>query len=146
MDESAYGVARGALNPLPCAFEKALLAGAAGCALASRRALAERETVACTSTIAQANCRLLRALLRERCAFALRLAPGVTPAHAVMMRLQCGGLAGLAATQAASTADVHALVAAAQARHGSLADVDWPGIVAAVAAWRGRARHRDAGR
>ena len=58
MDESAYGVARGALNPLPCAFEKALLAGAAGCALASRRALAERETVACTSAIAQANCRL----------------------------------------------------------------------------------------
>ncbi|MBK7793335.1 MAG: hypothetical protein IPJ62_12995 [Betaproteobacteria bacterium] len=76
MDESTYGVARGALNPLPCAFEKALLAGAAGCALAGRRAIAERETVACASTVAHANCGLLLALLRERCAFALRLAPG----------------------------------------------------------------------
>ena len=52
MDEAAYRSARGEINRLPCVFEKALLARCAVCQLASHRALAERETIACTSPVA----------------------------------------------------------------------------------------------
>ena len=145
MDESAFRAARGAIDPQPCVFEKALLARCADCGLAARHALAEREAIGCGSAIARANCATLLGLLRERCAFALKLArrDGPMP-HAMAMRLQCGGLGALArAMDAGDARDVHALVAAAGERHGALSDLPWPGIVAAVAAWQGRRRRED---
>jgi hypothetical protein len=147
MDESAYRAARGALNPSPCVFEKALLARCAGCSLAVNHALAEREAVRCASPVARTNCATLLALLRERSAFALKLAPGAGPLpHAVTMRLQCGGLLGVRDALAAERIDVHALVAGAQQRWGSLADLPWSAIVPGVAAWQGRRRRREADR
>jgi len=142
VDESAFRAARGAIDRLPCVFEKALLARCADCGLAARHALAEREAIGCGSPIARANCTTLLGMLRERCAFALKLAPRNGPVpHAVAMRLQCGGLRALArAMDEYDVRDVHALVAAAGDRHGALSDLPWPGIVAAVAAWEGRRR------
>jgi hypothetical protein len=142
VDESAFRATRGAIERQPCVFEKALLARCADCSLASRHALAEREAIGCGSPIARANCATLLGMLRERCAFALKLArrDGPVP-HAIAMRLQCGGLRALArAMDAGDARDVHALVAAAGDRHGALSDLPWPGIVAAVAAWEGRRR------
>jgi hypothetical protein len=54
------------------------------------------------------------------------------------MRLQCGGLQGLRACAAAGDPDVHRAVAAARAKHGSLADLPWTQIVAAIVGWQGR--------
>ena len=143
MDESAYRAVRGSVNPSPCVFEKALLAGCIGCTVAVRRALAEREAIACASPVARTNCATLLALVRERSAFALKLVrPDAALPHAVTMKLQCGGLLGLQSAVTAGPADVHALVAAAQHRFGTLVDLPWPEIVAAVAAWQGRRRHR----
>jgi hypothetical protein len=145
MDESAFRHARSAVAPLRCVFEKALLARCAGCDVAARHALAEREAVACTSPVARTNCATLLALLRERSAFALRVAPGDSPLpHAAMMKLQCGGLRGLRRAVAADRDDVHGLVAAARQRFGSLVDLPWADIVPAVVAWQGRRRHRGA--
>jgi hypothetical protein len=142
MDETAYRAARESANPLPCVFEKALAAGCAACATSVRRSLAERETIGCASPPAHTNCATLAALMRERAAFALRLPPGARLAHAVTMRLACGGLEGLRRCIDPDEPDVHRLVAAAQARYGSLIDLPWPDIVVALMAWQGRRAHR----
>jgi len=145
MDEAAFRAARGAVGARACVFEKALLAQCAGCGHAARHALAEREAVGCRSAVAHANCATLLGMLRERSVFVLRIGPADGPLpHATTMRLQCGGLAGLAVAVGAEVAsDVHGLVAAAQARYGSLSDLPWPALVAAVAGWRGRRRRGD---
>lgn len=141
MDEAHFHATRRAVDALPCAFDKALLAGCAGCALAVRHALAERETLVCSSPVARTNCATLHALLRERSAFALRIAPvGVALTHAVAMRIACGGLRGVADAVDEAPTDVHRLVQAAQQRYGGLSDLPWPVIVATVSAWQGRRR------
>ncbi len=142
VDEAAFREARDASTPLPCIFAKAVLAGCAACATSARRALAERETIGCTSPVARANCETFAALLRERAAFALKLTAAAPLPHAVAMKLQCGGLAGLRACAGEAEADVHRLVAGEMARRGSLAELPWPSIVASVAGWQGRRRHR----
>jgi hypothetical protein len=143
MDEVQFHGRRTALGGAPCVFEKALLAGCARCALARRHALAEREVVTCTLAAAGADCATLSALLRERSRFALKLPVSSAPApHAVAMKLQCGGLAGLQRALAATGADVHCLVTAAKERWGSLPDLPWQHIVRSVGAWQGRRRHR----
>lgn len=142
VDEAAYRTTRTAVAGHPCVFARALLARHADCTLADRHALAEREAVGCRSPVARTNCATLFAMLRERSAFTLKGGHGDGPLpHALAMRLQCGGLAGLAqVVGAAGTDDVHALVAAAQARYGALDGLPWPGVVATVAAWHGRPR------
>ena len=145
MDEAAYRAARGAAVPSPCVFAKALAAGGADCPAAIRRALAERESIGCTSPPANANCTTLAALLRERAAFALRLRTDVPLPHAAAMKLQCGGLAALAACVDTPETDVRHLVAVALARNGSPVGLPWPDIVAGVAKWQGRRRYRGPG-
>jgi hypothetical protein len=143
MDESAYRAARVTVTEHACVFEKALLARCADCRLAARHALAEREAIGCRSPAARADCGTLFALLRERSAFALKTSRKSEPLpHAQSMRLQCGGMQGLAlAMNAGDKDDIHALVAAARDRYGNLGELPWPGIVASVVAWRGRGRH-----
>lgn len=124
-----------------CVFSRALLARSAGCALATRRSLGERDVVECPSPVARINCSTLAALLHERARFALKLPrPGQPLIHAQALRLHCGGLAGVQQALDEPVSDVHRLVGLAQQRHGSLAELPWPGIVAAVVAWRPRPR------
>jgi hypothetical protein len=52
-NEDAYRDARKSLNPTPCAFEKAILAGCANCEFADKHLLAERETINCHEADAQ---------------------------------------------------------------------------------------------
>ncbi|CAG1010261.1 hypothetical protein BURK1_03766 [Burkholderiales bacterium] len=142
VDEAAYRAARSASVPLPCVFGKALASGCAGCSTSVRRALAEREAIGCASPEAHAGCSRLAALLRERAAFVLKLAPEAPLPHAAAMKLQCGGLAGLRAGVGSTEGDVRRLVALAIERRGGLADLPWRTIVAAVAGWQGRHRYR----
>ncbi len=144
VDETAYRQARIAATPLACTFAKAILSGCAACATSARHALAERETVGCGSPVAHANCTTLEAMLRERAAFALKLAAGAPLPHAAAMKLQCGGLAGLRESAGGEEGDVRRLVAGEIARRGSLAELPWPSIVASVAHWQGR-RQRGGG-
>ncbi|MBK6675351.1 MAG: hypothetical protein IPG52_00170 [Rhodocyclaceae bacterium] len=143
MDEAAYRSARGGVNRLPCVFARALLARCAVCQLASHHALAERESIACTSPVARAECGQLAGLLREKSAFALRLANTrrILP-HAMVMKIQCGGLAGLrdVLDAEAPAPDVHRLVLLARARHGDLAALPFSAIVKGVAAFQPRKR------
>ena len=125
----------------PCVFAKALLARAATCELSHRRAIAERDLLECTSPVARINCGTLAALLHERARFALRLpAPGRPLRHTQSLQLQCGGLAALRRELALADPDVHRMLGAAHERHGSLTELPWTAIVAAIAAWQPRRR------
>jgi hypothetical protein len=154
MDESAFRRARDAMNPRPCAFEKAMLAGACACSLAARRNIAEREAVACGSPPAREQCAALCALLRQNSAFALKLTQIDAPVpHAKEMKLQCGGLQGVqrALAHAAAVippagelapgvrglplvADVRGLVEATQEEFRGLQNLPYSAIVQSVVA------------
>jgi hypothetical protein len=87
--------------------------------------------------VARTNCGTLAALLHERARFALHLAPSSRPLiHAQALRLQCGGVAALARVLGQGTGDVHALVGLAHERHGSLTELPWSELVAALMHWQ----------
>ena len=141
MDEAAFHASRARLNPTPCVFAKAILAGCASCSLSQRQALAEREVVACTMPVAHINCGTLKDLFYERATFVLRLPrPATEIPHQTAMKLSCGGLHGLQVALAAPTADVHAMVQLAHTRFESLLDLPWQTIVEHIARWQIRRR------
>lgn len=128
-----------------CIFSKALLAKTATCEKATRRAMAERELIECSAPVARINCATLAALLHERARFALRLpSPGKPLIHMQALRLQCGGLSALQQVLTSDHADVHRMVNQSHDQFGSLTDLPWAAVVAALVAWqaprRGRAR------
>ena len=137
-----------------CIFAKALMARAAVCECAARLQSGEAAVLDCRSPVAHHNCETLAALFAERARFALKLPAGGRPLlHAQALRLQCGGVSALEAHLRAAdagddvapaapraTADIHRLVAAAQERHGSLAELPWSEIVPRMQAWTPRRR------
>lgn len=149
MDHDSFRDARRALNPAPCPFERAVLAGCAGCGLAVRLSISERETIACGDAATQRGCVGLVQALRENSLFALKVAPGAPIPHAKEMKVLCGGLQGLQQVtfdggaeggESAEIADVRALVLAAVARFGSLEALPFSAIMPAVAAFELRRR------
>jgi hypothetical protein len=145
MDEHSYHVTRQQINPLPCVFEKALLCQAAVCEAAQRVCLAEREMVACRDPVARASCGQLLTLLRANSNFALKLkdAQRILP-HAMMMKIQCGGLTGLKdlLDEDAHAPDILKLVRLAQTGYPSLEDLPFSRIVQGVAHWQIRKRRQ----
>ena len=145
MDEIAFRKVRGEINLLPCAFERALLARHAVCDLAVRHQIAERESIACTQSAAHAVCAQMYGLLREKSAFALGLtATARILPHAMVMKIQCGGLDGLKAllNADATATDAGRLVRLAAERYGDPGALPFSEIVQGVAAWKARRRHR----
>ncbi|MBU1237634.1 MAG: hypothetical protein KJ634_03350 [Gammaproteobacteria bacterium] len=145
MDDDLFRAAHDEVNRLPCVFEKVLLAGAAICECASGRAIAERQLIVCTSPVARVDCGQLSALLREKSAFALRLTSTqrILP-HAMMMKIQCGGLLGLRRVldPGAPLPHVRALILKGRERFGELAALPFSEIVQGVAAFHIRKRRR----
>lgn len=143
IDEAAFRHARGEINRLPCVFERALLARHAVCELAVRHHVAEREMVACAQPVARAVCAEMVALLRDNSAFALGLtsARRILP-HAMLMKIQCGGLDGLKHLLDADAVapDVRRLMRLAKDGYGDFAELPFSRIVQGVAAWQGRRR------
>ena len=131
-------------SPLPCAFGRAVLARRGACPLATLSLVGEAERPRCASPVARTNCGTLHALLRERATFALRLPRPPAPLpHAAELRLQCGGLAGVAEALGeppAPPADIHALVSRARDAFGGLLGLPFETVVAAIVRYPGRGR------
>lgn len=144
MDEVAFRNVRGEINRMPCVFERALLARHAVCDLAVRHQIAERESIACAQAVAHAACAQMSDLLREKSSFALHLTATqrILP-HAMVMKIQCGGLDGLKALldPAAMAPDVRRLVSLAAQRYGDPAELPFSEVVQGMAAWKVRRRH-----
>lgn len=130
--------------PLPCAFAKAVLARQGRCPLMTMTLEGEAEHPTCASPVANTNCLTLKALLRERATFVLRLPPPAAPlSHGAQMRVQCGGLRGLAVALGepdAPPADIHALVSRAREGFGGFLGIPFDTVVASMVRWEGRAR------
>lgn len=144
MDERRYHLTREQINRLPCVFEKALLAQVAVCEAAQRLYLAEREMVACREPLVRAACGQLYSLLRTNSAFALKVRDTRLPLpHAMLMKVQCGGLTGLKALldPVAHAPDVLQLVRLAQAEYGGFDALPFSRIVQGVVHWPMRKRH-----
>lgn len=127
----------------------AVLARQAGCPLVKMAQYGEAERPHCTSPVANTNCRTLLALLRERSTFALRLPPPATPLpHATELRLQCGGLRGIATALGepeVAPSDIHALVTRARDAFDGLLGIPFATVVASVVRWEGRPRASSGG-
>ncbi len=129
---------------LRCIFEHALLARHALCDLAVRHQIAERESISCAQPAAHGACSQMSGLLREKSAFALGLTATqrILP-HAMVMKIQCGGLDGLKALldPDATAPDAARLVRLAAERYGDAAELPFSEIVQGMAAWKARRRH-----
>ncbi len=145
LDENAYRQTYAQVNPLQCAFERALLRRCCGCEQVIRRNIAEREAAGCSDPAAQAQCAALKARLRHAAAFVLKLTDPEAPLpHAKELKLQCGGLLGLArlmdAGETTGVPNVYASVTAAVAKFGSLDTLPYQEILPSVRGYEPRRR------
>ena len=143
MDDNAFRATWREVNPIPCAFEKALVSRNFRCAKAVWVNVAERETLGCATEELASACADLLQHLRHKAVFALHLthADGVLP-HAKEMKVQVGGLQGVQSVLAPQerTDDAQRLVAAARERFGDWQALPYGEIVKAIAAFTWRRR------
>ncbi|MEW5902835.1 MAG: hypothetical protein AB1722_00635 [Pseudomonadota bacterium] len=135
MDEAAFRQRLEATHPLLCPFAKALFAGCAGCALAGRLNLAEREIVVCREEAAQQHCRAMHDALRHNFGFAIReVHDDAAIPHAQEMRIQCGGLRGLSDVLCGdpAVADVAGLMRQLAGRWPDADDIPYAEVVRAA--------------
>lgn len=149
MDNDAFRRTYREINERDCAYEKGILTNQCGCSQAQRFCIAEREGVRCASDEAQRTCIALLDLLSEQARFALKSGgPGKALPHAKAMRLQVGGLRGVAAAlepdapSPGYVEDVHATLRAAIVRFGSLQRLPFGRIIREIAAYTPRRRRR----
>jgi hypothetical protein len=149
MEEQEFKNTYRAINEAPCPFEKAILSTRCGCEKSRKLNIAEREAVGCSAPAARQDCLALLEAMRRNAMFALKLtAPSNTLPHSKEMRVQCGGMLGLRnlvfpddATEL-RVENIYAVVAAAQALHGSLDALPYGEIVKQIAAFEPRPRRR----
>jgi len=142
MDEHEFQQTREKLNQCPCTFEKAILSSRCGCAKCQRLNIAEREAAACVSPAAQARCAVLLEQLYQNARFALKQPriEGPQP-HAKAMKVQCGGLFGLATVLSEGAVEnIDALVTQALETFGSLEDLPFSEIVKFISHYQVRAK------
>ncbi len=146
MDEDAFRDTYHRVNATRCVFEKALNSRQCRCHLARHFILAGRDGFGCRASAHQARCRELLDTLRQRARFALGVTRADQPLpHAREIRVQNGGLRGLAALldEAATDTppDVATVVDAALARYGDIESVPYEEIIKYILRYEGR-RHR----
>ncbi|ODS99530.1 MAG: hypothetical protein ABS56_00290 [Lautropia sp. SCN 69-89] len=151
-DEDAFRLRRQAALDHPCPFERALLARCAACSRARTVLLAEREAIGCDAQAASERCHDFRDRLRAASRFALRADPSAPWPFSKEIRLQCGGLIGLAVAldedealdegealddseapdDGAAATDADALIQRALQRFRDLDTLPWSRIIRAV--------------
>ena len=147
LDENAYRDTYNTVNPLQCVFERAILRRCCGCQHAIRRNIAEREAAGCLNSAAHALCTELKKQLRHAAAFTLKLThPDEPLPHGKQLKLQCGGLLGIAQlmgeNEFTEVADIYAAISAATEKYGSLEQLPYQEIIQAIRAYEPRS-HRN---
>ena len=147
LDENAYRDSYETLNPLQCVFERAILRRCCGCEHSLKRYIAEREAAGCKDVTAHALCGVLKTEMRHAAAFTLKLTHPDDPLpHNKQLKLQCGGLRGVA--HAAGEVDeevvenIFGALSAALARYGSVVALPYQEIIQYVRAYEPRQRRK----
>ena len=146
LDENAYRDTYDKVNPLQCVFERAILRRCCGCEYAIRRNIAEREAAGCMEVNAQAQCAELKKTLRHAAAFTLKLThPDEPLPHGKQLKLQCGGLLGIARlageVDAELVVNIYSAVSAAVKTYGSIENLPYQEIIQYIRAYQPR-QHR----
>ncbi len=145
MDENAFRDAWRSANPIPCVFERVVLAGRCRCQKVVRINLAEREAAGCSSAEAQGDCGRVLDALRHNALFALRLThlTGALP-FPKELKVQAGGLLGLRNAlfpeDGEADEDAFTLIQEALRRFGGVENLPYSEIVKAIAAFEPRKR------
>jgi len=135
MNEDEFKQIRERLNQNPCPFQKAILSSRCGCEKCHRLSIAERENVACISTSAQRRCVELFDHFCKNARFVLKKLDleGKMP-HGKAMKVQCGGLFGLAATfvkgaELPQVENIDALITHSLEKYGDMDALPYQNIV-----------------
>ncbi len=147
MDEDEYRATYHELNKRRCVFEKAINSRICDCSQARRFNLADREGVACRSTLSQSRCTELIQKLRDNSRFALRTTrvDGPLP-HSSEIKIQNGGLLGLQRLcfgkqhNLPRLADISTLVSAVIERFNGFNGLRYDEIVKSVVGYEARSR------
>ena len=147
LDENAYRDAYSTVNPRQCVFERAILCRCCGCEHAIKRNIAEREAAGCLNAPAHALCVELKKELRRVAAFTLKLAnPDEPLPHTKELKLQCGGILGVARVVTPETtgpvANIISVLLAATQQYGALANFPYQEIIHAVHTYEPRPRRK----
>ncbi len=144
IDERAFRTTHNEVNETPCIFAKGILSRCCACPASRKLLIAEREAIACRSPGGHSQCAELHDRLRENALFALRLTGEAGPLpHGKEMKIQCGGLAGIAARLSGATRDdIQALLRLAVDSFGTLDRLPFSEIVRDIAAYQPRPRRR----
>ena len=147
LDENAYRDSYETLNPLQCVFERAILRRCCGCEHSLKRYIAEREAAGCKDPAAHAQCAALKTAMRHAAAFTLKLThPDEPLPHGKQLKLQCGGLRGIAHSAGEEVQEVvpniFGVLRTALARYGSLVQLPYPEIIQYIRAYEPRSRRK----
>lgn len=145
-DENAYKQTYSEVNALQCVFERGMLRRCLGCEQGIRRNIAEREAVGCRDKEAQSFCGVAKQHLKQAAAFALKLSHPDDPLpHAKELKLQCGGLKGLAQAMGVggeTVEDVHGILLDAIKQYGSLEGLPYQEIIQSIREYEARPRRQ----
>ena len=148
MEEDAYRSTYHQINTTRCAFEKTILNRQGNCPQSHKFCLAEREGVTCKSSAHQKRCQQFLAMMRSKAQFVLKLTqPGVQLPHAKELKVQLGGLQGLAELvdyprESKNISDINGLVAKIESRYSSLDEVPVEGMLNAIRNMPGRRQRK----
>ncbi len=147
MEEDEYRATYKTVNNRRCVLEKALNTRKVTCSHAERFCLADREGVGCKTDAAQQRCQAMLTRMRDGARFALQMTHigGPLP-HNKEIKVQAGGLLGLQAqlyperADSDEVSDVFALLNAADARFGGIAELPYQDMVQHIARYKSRTR------
>jgi len=152
MEENEYKAAYNDLTTIRCVFEKALTNHQAKCKLSQHFCLADREGYACEDLASSIKCREYLEKIRKNSLFVLKIreAKSTLP-HNMEIRVQAGGLVGLAKQVVATTdnspaplvvTDINQVIKQALSTFGSLDTLPYSQIIQSVVQFQGRKRRR----
>ena len=147
LNENAYRDTYNTINPQECVFERAILRRCCGCQHTVRLYLAEREAAGCRDAQAHALCTKLKEEMRHAAAFVLKLThPDEPLPHGKQLKLQCGGLLGIAQLSAENALsevdDIYGALSAAIQQYGSLEQLPFQEINQAIRAFEPRSNRK----
>ena len=145
MEEDQYRETYHTINQLRCIFEKAIISRQCACHLSLRFNLADREGIACTSSMNHDRCQQLLRLLRTNASFTLQMYDinGPLP-HAKEIKVQVGGLNGLSQVvfpdeqNNTPVTDIAGLIQRAEVIFGPVESLPYSEIIKAIARFKGR--------
>ncbi len=152
MEEDEYKSTYNELADIRCVFEKALTNHQAKCGLSRHFCLADREGYSCENAASSRKCSEFLKLLRENSTFVLKLREinGPLP-HNMEVRVQVGGLAGLAKLVDADAGelseppvldDISRILDQAKKKYDTLDGLPYGEIIQSVVQFQGRRRRQ----